>query len=503
MKLVSIARQSLGIVCLMLVSIMSSAQTQQGIVKTRGRMVNGQLVPGLGLAGATVTVKGGNAVVSSNTGTFALAISSNKFFLQNVQKKGYKLVDPDVTKKHYLYSDNPLYLLMETPEQQQSDLLAAERKIRKNLRNQLDAKEAEIEALQASQQEKDSLLCILYQQQGDNEKLIADMAKRYSTLDYDQLDEFYRQVSWFIENGELTRADSLLRTRGDINIQVRGIIKQVQIIQEGKEQIQKAEEVHQADIEEAARRCYSYYETFLAQHRNDSAAYYLELRAKMDTTNLEWQTEAGLFVDDYLADYSKALYYYQLVLRQSLVQKGEESEWAATSYNNIGWVYDSHGDYQKALEYYSKALAIREKVLGKEHPDVATSYNNIGMVYYSQGNYLKALEHYSKALVIREKVLGTEHPNVATSYNNIGAVYDSQGDYPKALEFHSKALAIREKVLGKEHSDVATSYNNIGLVYINQGDYSKALEHYSKALAIREKVLGTEHPNVDTSKNNI
>ena len=46
------------------------SQTQQGIVKTRGRMVNGQHVPGTGLSGATVTVKGGNAVVSSNTGTF-------------------------------------------------------------------------------------------------------------------------------------------------------------------------------------------------------------------------------------------------------------------------------------------------------------------------------------------------------------------------------------------------------------------------------------------------
>ena len=60
----------------------------------------------------------------------------------------------------------------------------------------------------------------LYDDQQNNDKLIADMAKRYSTLDYDQLDEFYRQVSYFIENGELTRADSLLRTRGDINVQV-------------------------------------------------------------------------------------------------------------------------------------------------------------------------------------------------------------------------------------------------------------------------------------------
>ena len=222
------------------------SQIQHGIVKTRGRMVNGQLVPGKGLSGAIVTVRGGNAVVSDNTGAFSLAISNNYFYLQNVQKKGYELIDADVTKKHYHYSDNPLYLLMETPEQQQSDLLAAERKIRRILHRHLQQREDEIENLKGtSQHEKDSLLYILYQQQGENEKLIAELAKHYSTLDYDQLDEFNRQVSYSIENGELTRADSLLRTRGDIIVQVQNIIRQRQTIQKEEEHIQKAKEVQQ------------------------------------------------------------------------------------------------------------------------------------------------------------------------------------------------------------------------------------------------------------------
>ena len=45
------------------------AQTQQGYVKTKGRMVNGQLVPGQGLKGATVSIKGRTAVlVNSDDG---------------------------------------------------------------------------------------------------------------------------------------------------------------------------------------------------------------------------------------------------------------------------------------------------------------------------------------------------------------------------------------------------------------------------------------------------
>jgi len=68
-------------------------------------------------------------------------------------------------------------------------------------------------------------------------------------------------------------------------------------------------------------------------------------------------------------------------------------------------------------------------VLGPDHPDTATSYNNIGDVYDAKGDYENALVEYRKALEIQLKVLGPDHPDTATSYNNIGAVYDAKGDY--------------------------------------------------------------------------
>ena len=496
-------RKYLLFVLLAAIPLVASAQTQHGVVKTRGRMVNGVLQPGRGLADATVKVAGRQAVVSQgDEGSFSFPVARQHFRIESVLKKGYQLVDMSACAE-YKYSENPLRLVMETPEQQQSDLLAAERKIRRNLQQQLQEREDEIEALKVSQQEKDSLLRVLYQQQGDNEKLIADMAKRYSTLDYDQLDEFYRQVSWFIENGELIRADSLLRTRGDINAQVQNIIKQGQAIQEQEAQLLQAKTVQQADVDEAARRCYGYYETFFAQHQNDSAAYYLELRASLDTTNVKWQNQAGMYIYEYLASYSKALEYYQRVLRHSLLQFGEQGYWMATAYNNIGAVYDSQGDYDKALDHYCKSLDIRKEVLGTEHPVVASSYNNIGVVYCSQGDYTKALEYFNKALAIIEKVLGTEHPDVADSYNNIGVVYKRQGDYAKALECYTNAKNVWEKMFGKEHPNVATSYSNIGSVYIYQENYPEALKFLTQALEIQRKMLGVEHPNVALSYINI
>ena len=484
------------------------AQMQNGVVKTRGRMVNNKHVPGVGLPGAVVSIKDRTDVgVKNNDGSFSFPVKGKQFMVQSVTKKDYALVDADAAPKTYLHSQDTFFLVMETPDQILQDKLDSERRIRRTLRQQLQAREDEIERLKSenkiTQEEYHKALQKLYADEKNNEKLIQEMAERYSTLDYDRIDEFYRQVNNYIEQGELARADSLLKTRGDVESQVADVIEQGKVIQQKKEEIEQAEEVHKSDIDELSRRCYSFYETFLMQHQNDSAAKYIEFRAALDTTNVEWQNAAGEFIRVYQAQYDKALEYYKRGLSHSIKQYGEESEWVAYFYNGIGIILDSFGDYPKALEYYQKALEIRLKVFGPEHPDVATSYNNIGYVYISQGDYPKALEYHQKAIEIRLKVLDTEHPDVATSYNNIGSVYNSQGDYPKALEYYQKALNILLKVLGTEHPNVATSYNNIGIVHDNQGDYTKALEYHQKALVIRLKVFDSEHPSVATTYNNI
>ena len=126
-------------VCFLLtLPMMLTAQTQKGIVKTRGRMVNGQHVQGKGLPGASVTIRGGNKYnVKNNNGSFSFPVTTNTFLIQNVQKNGYQLVDADLTSKPFNVSANPIYLVMETPEQQMEDLLEAEEKISKTLREQL------------------------------------------------------------------------------------------------------------------------------------------------------------------------------------------------------------------------------------------------------------------------------------------------------------------------------------------------------------------------------
>ena len=175
----------------------AQAQTQQGFVKTKGRMVNGQLVPGQGLKGATVSIKGRTAVlVNNDDGSFSFPIPETQFRVDSLRKNGYQLVDLSSCPRSYEWSANPIYIVMETPDQQLQDKLTAERKIRRNLQKQLQEREDEIELLKEQQKISDEeyrlALQKLYQDQENNEQLISDMAKRYSELDYDQLDEFYR-----------------------------------------------------------------------------------------------------------------------------------------------------------------------------------------------------------------------------------------------------------------------------------------------------------------------
>ena len=135
-------RKSIIFFLILLTPLFSIAQTQQGYVKTKGRMVNGKHVPGQGLKGATLSIKGrATVLVNADNGSFSFPVTNQQFRLDSVKKKGYQLVDYEVCPKSYTYSPNPIYILMETPEQQLQDKLDAERKIRRNLQKQLQAKE--------------------------------------------------------------------------------------------------------------------------------------------------------------------------------------------------------------------------------------------------------------------------------------------------------------------------------------------------------------------------
>ncbi|MBR4804456.1 MAG: tetratricopeptide repeat protein, partial [Bacteroidales bacterium] len=419
------------------------AQTQNGVVKTRGRMVNGKLVPGTLLSGATVQVDGRQAILVKD-GKFSFPVNNGKYVLKSVSKQGYSLVDAEVCRQ-YRVSANPLQIVMETPEQQMQDKLVAERKIRRQLQDKLRKHEDEIEALREQNSITDeqyrNALQELYAKQESNERLIADMAKRYSELDYDQLDEFQRQVSHCIENGELARADSLLRSRGDMNTRIANLHNKQKVQQKEEEAIkqrqkllEKSKEGLQNDKELIATDCYNFYQRFVVAHQNDSAAHYLELRAKLDTTNITRVLEAGRFYMEYMSDFEKAKSLYTIAQRQLSWQKEEVSAEAVDVYDSWGVLYFQKAEYQKAMDCLQKSIEIGEKYYGKNTLEVSNVMHNVGQVYFRQGDYKKAMESFVKSLEIRGERTDDNPTKLPSIYNDLGLVYYQQSNNEKALE---------------------------------------------------------------------
>lgn len=540
----------------MMLSVMLSAQTQQGYVKTKGRMVNGQHIQGQGLKGATVCIKGKTAVVVKNDdGAFSFPVSEAQFRVDSVRKAGYQLVDMDALSKIYKHSANPIYLVMETREQmieEQMDnferINAAQQKLISTLRTEVKKLKTENKL---TEEEYSRRLKEIADMQTESQQLVNEMVERYSKIDYDQLSESDLLISKYILNGELIKADSILRTKGDIIERTKqykrdeaAIAKEKKELSQRQEQLQQSEALSIKRLEDLANDCYHKFEIHKLKHENDSAAYYLELRANMDSTNVEWQFQMGDFLYGYIADYQKALSYFHLGLQAAIDQYGEQNEWVAsitnsigviytiqgdfakamecfnkalpiweahgekhpdlaTCYSNVGIVYIYQGDYAKGLELFDKALSIYIAVYGDDHPEVAMSYHNIGHVFAALGNNAKAMEYINKALSIRKANYGEYHPEIASSYNNMGTVYNNMGDSAKALEFLSKALSIWEVFYGDTHRTLATCHDNIGSVYCDQGNYTKALEHYNMALSIRKAIYGENHPEVAVNYNNI
>ena len=504
------------------------AQNQQAIVKTRGKLDDkGNVIPGRGLSGAFVKIIDGNTHESKAGGLLSFPVPGGKYsiekvtYVDNTSQEQYQLLDMDELGRFFKYYPTPKDILVATPYEINEDRLDEEMRAREVLMANYRKRQAEIKQLQAanqiSREEAQRLRQQLADAQANEEKLVSDMAERYAKMDFDRMSDFDREFAYFIRSGQLLRADSLLCTQGDVfamedtlrmireeNAAGRKIIadKEASLTRDKAMQTQN-EEYEKQLLEKIADNFYKRYEIFSQQFQHDSAAFYLERRALLDTTRVEWQNEVGRYLDDNLADYGKALSYYQRCLHNAKKQYGEQSEWIATSLNNIGSVYNSQGAYSQALSHYEQALKIWRAVFGENHPDVATSLNNIGLVYHSQGAYSQALCHYEEALKILRAVFGENHPNVASCLNNIGSVYNSQGAYSQALCHYEQALKIRRAVFGENHPNVASCLNNIGLVYKSQGAYSQALCHYEQALKIRRAVFGENHPNVASCLNNI
>jgi len=399
----------------LLVLTAASAQTQQGVVKTKGRMVNGQLQPGTKLSGAVIAVRGRSAVLSQSNGKFSFPTNGQSFMLDSVRKKGYQMVDAEFFKRTYRYSANPLFIVMEPPEQQQADQLEAQRKIRRTLQRQLQQREDEIETMQVSLAEKQALLDQLYKNQENNEQLISEMAKRYAELDYDQMDELNGRISECILNGELVKADSLLRTKGDIHERLEELKRHQNANTQVRQDLEKSEALAQRKLVDLATDCYSRFEICGMESRFDSAAHYITMRAELDTTNLRYQIDAGRFLR-HQRQHSKAKIYIFRAYRCRIDHRADIAD-LINAYDLMAQYLSDEGKHDMSAKIYkimidsyinTYSIAFEKYVSGETNAilnaPVAMLEKEIALECMYNGDYEESEKYFKAALEKLERM---------------------------------------------------------------------------------------------------
>ncbi len=187
------------------------AQTQKGYVKTKGRLDNdGNLIPGTPLSEVVVKVKDRNEVMSDKRGDFSFPMPDQTYYLESVAKNGYVLIDPDVLSKQYNYSKNKLVIALETKDQQIEERMENFAKINAAQNEMIRKLRAEVKQLKEenkiTEEEYGRRLQEIADMQMESQQLVEEMVERYSKIDFDQMDDFDRQIKAYILKGELVKA---------------------------------------------------------------------------------------------------------------------------------------------------------------------------------------------------------------------------------------------------------------------------------------------------------
>ena len=127
------------------------------------------------------------------------------------------------------------------------------------------------------------------------------------------------------------------------------------------------------------------------------------------------------------------------------------SEHLATSdaYSLLGCCFGSLGALDGALEFCEKALFIRNKKTGEQQQYLANSYYNVGVILRMLGQLNLARQRISAAHKIRTNVYGGFSLPTAEVEISLGQTQEQRGYYHDAANRYERAYRIRQKILGE------------------------------------------------------
>ena len=418
------------------------AQSMQGYVKTKGRMVNGKVVHGVGLSGVTIRIKGINVVMSGKDGKFFILLPENhtedSIYIELISKPGYELVDRDILNRPIIYNPNtPLTIVMEEESILAEERLAIEKKLRRTLLLQLEKSEKEIQELDVNIEEKNRKFQELYNRQSSQERLIYNMVNQYGKYDYDAMSMFDLKVTECIINGELERADSLLNTKGDIS-------ERVNKLNEKRDKISQSDSILQSE----RTRLFIVADSLF--------------KKGIELVN-EGKVPEGREYTNQAMDIMKGLL-------------GEVSEEYITWLNNYALTFGIERDYAKAVELQEQAMTLCGK-LPTPHKNIGMYTTNMGRFYYLAGDKVKAAKTWEQALPLVDRY-GEIYEFLL---NSLGSVYDDLGDQQGSSRIMALIAEHNQHELSKPCDEPKCMLER-AQYYGTTGNLEKAKDCYLKAL---------------------
>lgn len=536
------------IICTLLLFIVSTiaySQTQSGYIRT----LSSSKRHGSPIPNATIKLKGlANDVVSNKKGTFVLPMTGKKegepYQLLNVIKGGYEFADKDFLSRRFAYSSKiPLEIVMISSEELAKQKQEIENRtyitVQKGYEGKIQLLEKQRETGTISIKEYTNRLTELRLQFDNFEAIISDVADYYARVDFEKLDSIDAIISTCILEGDLIRADKLIAQKGSLDERIANYHKHKETNNEARilldsltYEVSRQRDSYEKERDDIANDLYNKYTIALSFFEMDKAGEYISLRSEMDTTNIKWMYDAGMFYYYRTGNYEKAA---SLLKKAAILSNTQYGGWGmlsaliiknlalcyaalgdnnltATTYNDaiiicshfkgmesvdVAEVYSSYatylnkmGEYQNALDHIAKAVEIKERFYEQDNPKMLITYNNMGMTLYYQKRYEDAMDYFNKSLAILEKNNMKVDANIATLYNNIGTLYSHLSSFDKAEVFLNLALENRKRIWGERHRDVANTYNNIGGLYMSKGEFESALSNYVRSYNIYKEIYG-------------
>lgn len=506
-------KKVLFIVALSLSSLAAVAVTQEGNVRTIAR----KNAPAHPIDGAVIRIRGShNAVQSRENGEFSLLLynmeNGDPYVIASITKAGYEPAEQELIGKRLPCSDKvPLEVLLVSRMQlmQEKEEIAA--KARENVeiyyQKHLTELENQLAQKQLTQQEYSQRLEQLESQYERFEPLLQTMSDKLARIDYKQLDSLTVLIQTAIESGNPEEAERLIRQKGNMDAreaaireQERQIAQTQQIIDEASEKLNQQRALTAKQKQELAEDYYRLYAAFLARFQNDSANVYIRKRAALDTTNVDYQLQAGQFALGIMADKQSAQSYFERAYRICESQYSELSGQMATTTNELGLLSKMQGHLDDAHNWYQRSLTIREKIRGKNSPAVAETLNNLGELYRAKKDLKQAMKLHQRALTIREKAFGKESLQVAESKNNIAGVYAQQKLWKKAETLYKEIQAVYAANEKTPKRRIADNLTNLGVVAYMSNQYETALLNMEQAYTIYQQVFGSAHPQTQSAE---